>query len=139
MQVGTCENPLFTCRSMKIFSTGTTIAVDIYVWLHKGAFRCLTLFFCLESILCTQLRRGPSAGQTNRRICEIRYEVNLTSRISLKSERKFHVILIGEVHCICRWCDMLLHHKIKPILVFDGRNLPSKAVTEKKRRVKRLA
>ena len=45
LQVGTCENPLFTCRSMKIFSTGTTIAVDIYVWLHKGAFRCLTLFF----------------------------------------------------------------------------------------------
>ena len=105
--------------------------------------RCLQVFdfvfFVLNQFLCMQLRRGPSAGQTNRRICEICYEVNFTSRISLKSERKFHAILMGEVHCICRWCDMLLHHKIKPILVFDGRNLPSKALTEKKRRAKRLA
>ena len=33
---------------------------------------------------------------------------------------------------------MLLHHNIKPVLVFDGRNLPSKAGTEKKRRSKRF-
>ena len=33
---------------------------------------------------------------------------------------------------------MLLHHNIKPVLVFDGRNLPSKAHTEKKRRSKRF-
>ena len=33
-----------------------------------------------------------------------------------------------------RLIDMLLHYKIKPILVFDGRNLPSKAQTEAKRR-----
>ena len=33
---------------------------------------------------------------------------------------------------------MLLHHNIKPVLVFDGRNLPSKAKTENKRRVKRF-
>ena len=33
---------------------------------------------------------------------------------------------------------MLLHHSIKPVLVFDGRNLPSKAGTEKKRRSKRF-
>lgn len=29
---------------------------------------------------------------------------------------------------------MLLHFKVKPILVFDGRNLLSKQETEKKRR-----
>ncbi|KAJ9578102.1 hypothetical protein L9F63_025039, partial [Diploptera punctata] len=32
---------------------------------------------------------------------------------------------------------MLLSHNIKPILVFDGRNLPAKAMTEKKRRENR--
>ena len=37
-----------------------------------------------------------------------------------------------------RWVDMLLHHNIKPVLVFDGRNLPSKAPTEKKRKAKRF-
>ena len=32
---------------------------------------------------------------------------------------------------------MLLYYNIKPILVFDGRNLPSKAPTEAKRRENR--
>ena len=36
-----------------------------------------------------------------------------------------------------KFVDMLLHHDIKPILVFDGRNLPSKAATEAKRRENR--
>ena len=37
---------------MMNFSTGTTIAVDIYVWLHKGAFRCLSLFFFVLNQFC---------------------------------------------------------------------------------------
>ena len=36
-----------------------------------------------------------------------------------------------------RYCDLLLYHQIKPVLVFDGRNLPSKAGTEKKRKQNR--
>ncbi len=36
-----------------------------------------------------------------------------------------------------RYVDMLLREDIKPVLVFDGRNLPSKAGTEKKRRENR--
>ena len=36
-----------------------------------------------------------------------------------------------------RLVDMLLYYNIKPILVFDGRNLPSKAPTEAKRRENR--
>jgi exonuclease-1 len=36
-----------------------------------------------------------------------------------------------------RYVDMLLHFNVKPILVFDGRNLPSKSETEKKRRENR--
>ncbi len=38
---------------------------------------------------------------------------------------------------VMKYIDMLLFHHIKPILVFDGRNLPSKAETEKKRRENR--
>ena len=41
------------------------------------------------------------------------------------------------VRYVMRWCNLLLDHRIKPILVFDGSNLPSKKVTEDKRRKKR--
>jgi exonuclease-1 len=37
-----------------------------------------------------------------------------------------------------KYLDMLLHFNVKPILVFDGRNLPSKSETEKKRRENRV-
>lgn len=36
-------------------------------------------------------------------------------------------------YCI-KYVKMLLHHQIKPILVFDGQHLPAKELTEKKRR-----
>ena len=36
-----------------------------------------------------------------------------------------------------KYVNLLLAHNIKPILVFDGRNLPSKSETEKKRRQNR--
>lgn len=36
-----------------------------------------------------------------------------------------------------KYVDLLLFHGIKPVLVFDGRNLPSKAETEQKRRENR--
>ena len=35
---------------------------------------------------------------------------------------------------VMKLVDMLLYYNIKPILVFDGRNLPSKAPTEARRR-----
>ncbi|XP_033332620.2 exonuclease tos isoform X2 [Megalopta genalis] len=38
------------------------------------------------------------------------------------------------VHYCMKFIYMLLSHKIKPILVFDGRHLPAKALTEDKRR-----
>ncbi len=43
----------------------------------------------------------------------------------------------GYVVYVMRQIDVLLHHRIKPVVVFDGRNLPSKAHTEKKRRENR--
>ncbi|KAF0308683.1 Exonuclease 1 [Amphibalanus amphitrite] len=38
------------------------------------------------------------------------------------------------VHYCLKYVNMLLAHGLKPVLVFDGRNLPSKADTEAKRR-----
>ena len=43
----------------------------------------------------------------------------------------------GYVVYVMKFVDLLIHHDIKPILVFDGRNLPSKAATELKRRENR--
>ena len=43
----------------------------------------------------------------------------------------------GYVLYAMRLIDLLLHYNVKPILVFDGRNLPSKARTEAKRRENR--
>lgn len=39
-------------------------------------------------------------------------------------------------YCL-KYVNMLLSHEIKPILVFDGRHLPAKEFTEKKRRESR--
>ena len=38
------------------------------------------------------------------------------------------------VNYVLRRVDMLLHHKVKPILVFDGGYLPSKSQQEASRR-----
>jgi exonuclease-1 len=43
----------------------------------------------------------------------------------------------GYVKYVMKLVDMLLYYNIKPILVFDGRNLPSKAQTEATRRENR--
>ena len=43
----------------------------------------------------------------------------------------------GYITYVMKYVDLLLYHNIKPIMVFDGRNLPSKAETEKKRRENR--
>jgi exonuclease-1 len=43
----------------------------------------------------------------------------------------------GYITYVMKYVDMLLHFNVKPILVFDGRNLPSKSETEKKRRENR--
>ncbi|THD21755.1 hypothetical protein D915_007644 [Fasciola hepatica] len=38
------------------------------------------------------------------------------------------------VRYVIKYLELLMSHKVKPILVFDGANLPSKSETEKKRR-----
>lgn len=53
-------------------------------------------------------------------------------------------LMLGEhtnlhVNYCMKYINMLLSHKIKPILVFDGRHLPAKAQTEAKRRENRKA
>ncbi len=73
---------------------GYTVAIDVYCWLHKGAFGC-----------AEKLVKGQKTD--------------------------------GYIVYVMKYIDLLLFHGIKPILVFDGRNLPSKSETEKKRRENR--
>ncbi|XP_054745159.1 exonuclease 1 [Anastrepha obliqua] len=70
---------------------GSTVAVDTYCWLHKGAFGC-----------AEKLARGEDTDQYMQ-------------------------------YCM-RYVDLLLSYDIKPILVFDGRHLPAKELTERRRR-----
>ena len=72
----------------------STAAIDVYCWLHKGAFGC-----------AEKLVKGQKTD--------------------------------GYITYVMKYVDLLLYHNIKPVLVFDGRNLPSKSETEKKRRENR--
>ena len=62
---------------------GQTFAIDVYCFLHKGAFGC-----------AEQLVQGKPTD--------------------------------GYVKYVMKYVNLMLHYDIKPILVFDGRNLPSK-------------
>ena len=62
---------------------GKTFAIDVYCFLHKGAFGCAEL-----------LVKGKPTD--------------------------------GYVKYVMKYVNLMLHYDIKPILVFDGRNLPSK-------------
>ncbi|XP_017475424.1 PREDICTED: exonuclease 1 isoform X1 [Rhagoletis zephyria] len=73
---------------------GSTVAVDTYCWLHKGAFGC-----------AEKLARGEDTDQYMQ-------------------------------YCM-RYVELLLSYDIKPILVFDGRHLPAKELTERRRRESR--
>ncbi|XP_059611261.1 exonuclease 1 [Phlebotomus argentipes] len=73
---------------------GTTVAVDTYCLLHKGAYAC-----------ADKLVRGE--------------DTNIHIQYCLK------------------YVKMLLKYRIKPIMVFDGRHLPAKAITEQRRRESR--
>ena len=73
---------------------GSTVGIDVYCWLHKGAFGC-----------AEKLVKG------------------------IKTD--------GYITYVMKYVDLLLFNGIKPVLVFDGRFLPSKAETEKKRRENR--
>ena len=66
-----------------IYFPGQTFAIDVYCFLHKGAFGCA------EQLI----QKRPTDMY-------IRY--------------------------VMKYVNLLLYHDIKPILVFDGRNLPSK-------------
>lgn len=70
---------------------GSTVAIDTYCWLHKGANSC-----------AFQLASGEDTKSL----------VN---------------------YCI-KYINLLQSYDIKPILVFDGKNLPAKSETESKRR-----
>ena len=72
------------CKPVNISQfRGKTFAIDVYCFLHKGAFGC-----------AEQLVQGKPTD--------------------------------GYVKYVMKYVSLMLYHDIKPILVFDGRNLPSK-------------
>ena len=73
----------FLVRLKQPFLPGCTVAIDVYCWLHKGAFGC-----------AEQLVQGRYTD--------------------------------GYIKYVMKYVNLLLQFNIKPILVFDGRNLPSK-------------
>lgn len=73
---------------------GSTVVVDTYCWLHKGAFGC-----------AEKLAIGEDTDQYMK-------------------------------YCM-KYVELLLRYDIKPILVFDGRHLPAKELTERRRRESR--
>lgn len=109
---------------------GQTVAVDTYCWLHKGAFSC-----------ADKLAKGEP---TNRYVKRHEIPVFFIEKLIYTKN-----VYIAE-NCLCKFAsflnhfryvsycmkyvDMLLTFGVKPILVFDGCNLPSKEEVEKTRR-----
>lgn len=46
----------------------------------------------------------------------------------------YYIFIYRHIKYCLKYVTMLLSKNIKPILVFDGRHLPAKAMTESKRR-----
>jgi exonuclease 1 len=92
--------------------SGKTVAIDAYVWLHRGAFSC-----------AEKLARGEiTTGYTLQIIFGRQNNTNVT--------RGFACSYVGYG---MKMLNMLISHNIKPIMVFDGRRLKAKEATEKKR------
>lgn len=101
--------------NIKNLPKNTCVAIDAYCWLHKGAFACAEI-----------LARGE---QTNM------YALINNNRLALDIEIiKVLYFTSSHINYCLKYVQMLLSHGIKPILVFDGRHLPAKALTENKRR-----
>lgn len=94
---------------------GSCIAIDSYCWLHKGSFACS------DKIV---------TGQTTD--LYVIYFIIISQLIFIFS---FSKQLNRHIQYCLKYVRMLLSFEIKPILVFDGRHLPAKAMTEKKRRM----
>lgn len=73
---------------------GSTLGIDTYCWLHRGAISC-----------ADKLIRGD--------LCDLHIK-----------------------YCL-KFIHLLLANRIRPVLVFDGRRLPAKEMTEKRRGVSR--
>jgi exonuclease 1 len=91
---------------------GKTVAIDAYVWLHRGAFSCA------EKLARGQITTG------------YRLQSFLDRQNNTKMAFGFTCSYVGYG---MKMLNMLIANKIKPILVFDGRRLKAKEATEKKR------
>lgn len=91
---------------------GSTVGIDTYCWLHKGAISC-----------AEKLIRGDPTGKRNA-LC-----------IMFPVSNPLFPYPVADLHiqyCL-KYVNLLLSNGIKPVLVFDGRHLPAKALTERRR------
>ena len=98
-----------TTRKLSDFA-GQTIAVDGYVWLHRGVYNC-----------SVELATGK---ETHKCVAD-----TLFTSWSLTSRRYIDYFM----HRV----RMLRHSGVEPYIVFDGGPLPAKKGTENERRQKR--
>ena len=89
---------------------GKTVAVDAYVWLHRGVFTC-----------ATELATGKPTSKC------VYSAYTTTCRL----------ILCRYVDYFMQRVRLLRHHGITPYIVFDGGPLPAKRGTEVERRARR--
>ena len=92
---------------------GQTLAVDGYVWLHRGTYTC-----------STELATGKTT-------CKYGICVLLSTSGKLISFGKRYV------HYAMQRVRLLRHYGIHPYMVFDGGRLPAKRGTEEERRRRR--
>lgn len=101
---------------------GQTLAVDAYVWLHRGVYAC-----------ATELATGKNSTKS----VLIRL-VWMTFDIPHREAACMLTFLpLRYVDYAMQRVRLLRHHKIRPYIVFDGGPLPAKAGTETERKQRR--
>ena len=85
---------------------GQTVAVDAYVWLHKGVYSCATEL--------------PTGKPTHRYVSFFSFQLGF--------------ILLRYVDYVMHRVRLLRHFAIEPYVVFDGGPLPAKRGTELERK-----
>ncbi len=96
--------------------SGQTAAVDVYCWMHKVRNSLPGLFsFTLSWNILLSLQGAFGCAE----------------KLVLGQPTNGYVLYV------LRYVDLMLRADVKPVLVFDGRNLPSKAGTERTRRENR--
>lgn len=110
------------------------VGIDAYSWLHKGGnFFCrgFAFIFCrVTLILLTSLFLPLSRWYdiTKKMWFFSAYSCSMELCLNMEGDKKFQYL-----NYFTHRINLLRHHKITPVVVFDGGNIPCKAATEEER------